>query len=93
MVPEKEVVWFVKYNYFNFPKDKSEWTGTKISFEISKLLHDRTEGRSLAEVDTFYKQTVELDLTGDQVAALAERTEGWVAALQRIYPQAIILLS
>jgi hypothetical protein len=34
--PDKKVVWFVMGNYFNFTKDKSEWKGTKISFEISK---------------------------------------------------------
>lgn len=36
VIPNKKVVWFVKYNYFKFTKDKSEWTGTKISFEISE---------------------------------------------------------
>lgn len=36
LIPNKKVVWFVKYNYFKFTKDKSEWTGTKISFEISE---------------------------------------------------------
>ena len=35
-VPGKKVVWLVKENYFNFTKDKSEWTGNKISFEISE---------------------------------------------------------
>jgi len=35
-IPNKKVVWLVKYNYFNFTKDRSEWTGTKISFEIAE---------------------------------------------------------
>jgi len=36
VVPTKKVVWQVLSNYFNFTKDKSEWTGTKIIFEISE---------------------------------------------------------
>lgn len=31
----EKVVWFVKSNYFKFTKDKTEWTGTRIIFEIS----------------------------------------------------------
>jgi uncharacterized protein YndB with AHSA1/START domain len=36
VVPNKKVVWLVLENYFKFTKDNSEWTGTKISFEISE---------------------------------------------------------
>jgi hypothetical protein len=36
LVPGKKVVWDVLDNYFNFTKDKTEWQGTKIIFEISK---------------------------------------------------------
>lgn len=35
-IPGKQVIWRVLENYFNFTKDQSEWTGTEISFEISK---------------------------------------------------------
>jgi len=35
-VPGKKVVWLVLDNYFKFTKDKSEWKGTKIIFEIAK---------------------------------------------------------
>lgn len=35
-VPNEKIVWLIKYNYFKFTKDKSEWTGTKVVFEISK---------------------------------------------------------
>jgi Activator of Hsp90 ATPase homolog 1-like protein len=33
-VPAKKVVWLVMDNYFKFTKDKTEWTDTKIIFEI-----------------------------------------------------------
>jgi len=36
VVPGKKVVWSVLDNYFKFTKDKSEWKGTEINFEISK---------------------------------------------------------
>jgi hypothetical protein len=36
MIPDKKVVWLVEENYFKFTKDKSEWTGNKITFEVSK---------------------------------------------------------
>ena len=35
-VPHEKIVWYVVKNYFKFTKDTSEWTGTHISFEISK---------------------------------------------------------
>ena len=35
-VPNKKVVWFVQENYFKFTKDKTEWTGTKIIFDIDE---------------------------------------------------------
>jgi hypothetical protein len=34
VIPGKKVLWLVLDNYFNFTKDKSEWKGTKISFDI-----------------------------------------------------------
>jgi hypothetical protein len=36
LIPGKKVVWFVLDNYFDFTKDKTEWTGTKVIFEIGK---------------------------------------------------------
>jgi len=36
VVPNKKIVWQVLSNYFNFTKDKSEWTGNKIIFEITE---------------------------------------------------------
>ncbi len=36
VVPEKKVVWLVLNNYFSFTKDTTEWTGTKIIFEINR---------------------------------------------------------
>ena len=35
-MPGKKVVWHVQDNYFNFVKDKKEWTGTDVIFEISR---------------------------------------------------------
>lgn len=36
VIPNEKVVWLVMENYFKFTRDKSEWTGTKISFEITE---------------------------------------------------------
>lgn len=44
LIPNEKVVWLVTYNYFKFTKDKSEWTGTTIRFDIS-VKGDKTEIR------------------------------------------------
>lgn len=36
VIPDKRVLWQVLENYFSFTKDKSEWTGTRMIFEISE---------------------------------------------------------
>ena len=44
LVPGKRIAWHVLDNRFNFTKDKNEWKGTDIIFEISKRV-DKTEVR------------------------------------------------
>jgi Activator of Hsp90 ATPase homolog 1-like protein len=43
-VPGKKVVWLVLDGYLSFVEDKTEWTGTTITFEIAKK-GDKTEVR------------------------------------------------
>src|SRR5215203_4617924 len=43
-VSPKKVVWLVLENHFNFTKDKTEWNGNKIVFEISEK-ENKTELR------------------------------------------------
>jgi hypothetical protein len=44
LLPGKKVTWLVLENRFSFTKDKTEWKGTEITFEIAPK-GDRTEVR------------------------------------------------
>jgi hypothetical protein len=44
LVPGKKVVWHVSDSRLNFVKDKTEWTGTDVVFEITRK-EDKTELR------------------------------------------------
>jgi hypothetical protein len=43
-IPNKKVVWTILDSYLNFVKDKTEWNGTKVTFEIAQK-SDKTEVR------------------------------------------------
>ena len=44
LIPGKKVVWQVLENYFKFTEDSTEWTGTKIIFDITEK-DNKTEVR------------------------------------------------
>jgi len=44
LIPAKKVVWLVLNSSLNFVKNKTEWNGSKISFDIAKK-GDKTEVR------------------------------------------------
>ena len=54
LVPDKKIVWLVTDAYLSFAKDKHEWQGTRLVFEIARK-NDRTEVRFTHEglVPTF----------------------------------------
>jgi hypothetical protein len=35
VIPNKKVVWLILENYFKFTEDKTEWTNTKVVFDIT----------------------------------------------------------
>ena len=39
IIPDIKIVWKILDNYFSFTKDKTEWIGTRIIFEISEKDH------------------------------------------------------
>jgi uncharacterized protein YndB with AHSA1/START domain len=44
VIPNQKVVWHVLENYFKFTEDETEWTDTKVIFEITKV-DDQTQLR------------------------------------------------
>lgn len=70
LIPNKKIVWLVTESKLSFTKEQSEWTGTKICFEISEV-NNKTE--------------IHLTYLGlnSKVECYTDCSNGWTALIQK----------